>query len=495
MSDRSAAARQEVPPAQFLETGFLGLARDLIRAFNVSLKTARIHDMKNEAAVASLDGVVNAVNDLFRLTGVFSIKLVGDYIFWNDSRIKADAGSYSAFDNLANELRSRGIGCITVHNTVDREAVRGLVTVLTTAPICADPDVALADGACKFLNERLAEKSPVFELGPYRPYDMTDFEKEQIDHKEKAKKTFFRAIAVTRAIMTSTRLSDGMDLRKAKRVVQTMVDLILEEEFSFLGLTTLKEYDNYTFFHSVNVCVLSIAIGKRIGLDKKRLSELGVAALLHDIGKTEIPTDVLRKPGKFDKSEWDMMKSHPMLGVRVLVRLKGFSDLAMKSIVVAFEHHLGYNLSGYPALLTTRSPHLFSRIVTISDCFDAMTTQRVYSEGAKPRDKAMSYMLSQSGKLFDPIILKYFVNLIGIYPIGCLVRLNTGQIGVVIATHPEASDPRRPLVKVITDPNGIEIDGPLVNLMDCEGQAEPEWSIAGTLDPATVNIDTSRFFL
>jgi HD-GYP domain-containing protein (c-di-GMP phosphodiesterase class II) len=492
MSDRSSAVRSEPQPTQFMESGLLTLARDLVRALNVALRTARIHDMKNEAALAAMEAFAASANDLFRLTGVFSVKVVGDYLFWNDSRIKADAGSYAAFDHMAREFRTRGIGSLTFHDAIDLEAIRALIDVLATAPVNAtEGDAAESGDAWKFLNERLAERTKAFELGPYHPYDITDVEKEQIDNKERAKKTFFRAVAVTRAIMSSTRLSEQMDLRKAKRVVQTMVDMMLEEEFSFLGLTTIKEYDNYTFFHSVNVCILSIAIGKRIGLDKKRLSELGVAALLHDIGKTEIPTNVLRKPGRFDKAEWDMMKEHPMLGVRVLLRLKGFSDLGMKSMVVAFEHHLGYNLSGYPSILKPRPPHLFSRIVTVSDCFDAMTTQRVYSDGApKPRDKAMSYMLSQSGKQFDPVILKYFVNLIGIYPIGCLVRLNTEQIGVVIATHPDAEDPRRPIVKIITDPTGIEIDGPLVNLM-----AESGWSIGGTVDPSRFNIDTSRYFL
>jgi HD-GYP domain-containing protein (c-di-GMP phosphodiesterase class II) len=490
-SDRSAAARSDILQPQFIESGVLGFARDLVRAFNVALRTARIHDMKNEAAIAALEGFAANANDLFRLTGIFSLKVVGDYMFLNDSRIKADAGSYAAFDHLAREFRSRGIGVITFVAPIDVNDVKALVMVLSTAPIVnTEDDAPVSEDSSKFLSERLNDQTTAFELGPYRPYDMTDLEKEQIDHKEKAKKTFFRAVAVTRAIMSSTRLSEQMDLRKAKRVVQTMVDLMLEEEFSFLGLTTIKEYDNYTFFHSVNVCILAIAIGKRLGLDKKTLSELGVAALLHDIGKTEIPTDVLRKPGKFDKAEWEMMKAHPVLGVRVLTRLKGFSDLAMKSMVVAFEHHMGINLSGYPPVLNPRPLHLFSRIVTVCDCFDAMTTQRVYSEAAKPRDKAMSYMLSQSGKQFDPVILKYFVNLIGVYPIGCLVQLNSGQIGVVMSTHPDAADPRRPIVKVITDPNGIEIDGPLVNLME-----EADWSIEGTIDPSQVDIDTSRFFL
>ena len=189
------------------------------------------------------------------------------------------------------------------------------------------------------------------------------------------------------------------------------------------------------------------------------------------------------------------MRKHPALGVRVLVRLKGFSDLAMKSIVVAFEHHLGVNLAGYPPLRHPRPLHLFSRIVTVADCFDAMTTQRVYSDGAKPRDKALSYMLSQSDKLFDPTLLKIFVNLIGVYPIGTLVRLDSGQLAVVLSTPPESIDPRRPRLKLITDTTGIEVDGPVVDLMDGGPDSVPPHRIVDTIDPTSVNIDIGRFFL
>jgi HD-GYP domain-containing protein (c-di-GMP phosphodiesterase class II) len=510
MSDKGPVLRTDIGLTQVLESGIHGMARDAVRGLNVALRSARIHDLKNDSVVQAIDGLTMILNDLFRVGGAFSIKALGDYLFWNDTRLKSDAGSQPVFDSVCREFRSRGIGSLTVHQGVDREAIAHLVHVLVTAPVAVVEDsdddpagrtaahqdmAARADQSCRFLNDRLHEKTPGLEFGPWRPTDLEDLEREQIDHKERAKKTFFRAVAVTRAVMTSNKLSQQVDIRKAKRVVQSMVDLIMEEEFSMLGLTTLKSHDDYTFFHSVNVCVLSIAIGKRLGLDRKRLSELGVAALLHDIGKTEIPLTVIRKPGKFDKEEWDLMRKHPALGVRVLVRLKGFSDLAMKSIVVAFEHHLGVNLAGYPPMRHPRPLHLFSRVVTVADCFDAMTTQRVYSDGAKPRDKALSYMLSQADKLFDPTILKVFVNLIGVYPIGTLVRLDSGQLAVVLSTPPESIDPRRPRIKLITDTTGIEFDGPVVDLMEGGADVAAPHTIVETIDPATVNIDIGRFFL
>lgn len=493
-SDRSSAARVDVGLTHVLESGILGLARDVVKGLNVALRTARIHDLRNEAVGQAVDSLATAMNELFRLGGAFTIKVLGEYLFWNDTRLRSDAGSHSVFEAVCREMRHRGLGSLSVSQGVDAEMVRFLVLVLNSAPISAEAGAEVDPQSWLFLNDRLHDQAPAFEVGPWNPADISDFEREQIDHKERAKKTFFRAVAVTRAIMTTSKLSQQVDLRRAKRVVQTMVDLLMEEEFSLLGLTTLKQYDDYTFIHSVNVCVLSIAIGKRLGLDRKRLSELGVAALLHDIGKTEIPRTVTRKPGKFDKEEWDLMKQHPALGVRVLVRLKGFSDLAMKSIVVAFEHHMGYNLTGYPAIREPRPLHLFSRIVTVADCFDAMTTQRIYSDEAKPRDKALSHMLSQSGRLFDPLLLKVFINLLGVFPVGTLVVLNTGQMAVVMATPPDLADHRKPRVKIITDATGIEIDGPTVELSAPAGPDGERW-IERTIDPGSVNIDVGRFFL
>lgn len=478
-------------PNQGLEGGVAGLARDLVRAFKVALRTIRFHDAGNEAAVTALDAFAAQANDLFRLNGVHALNVMGEYLFWNDVRLKPDISSLALFDSVCRELAGRGVGSLTFHGVVERRDVQRLLSVLTSVPVChPDSDEQPSPEAWRFLNERLGQLAPVFELGPPKTWE-SDLAREQIDSKEKAKRAFFRAVAVTRALMSGARVGHDLDLRRAKRVVQTMVDMILEEEFSLIGLTTIRQYDSYTFFHCVNVCVLSIALGKRLGLERQQLSELGVAALFHDIGKTEVSTEVLRKPGKFTPEEWAIMKMHPALGVRVLLRLKGLSDLAVKAIVVAFEHHLGLEGRGYPELEHPRDLHLFSRIVAITDAFDAMTTRRVYVAAPFGRDQALAEQLRYAGRSFDGTILKEFINLIGVYPVGSLVRLTDGRVGVVMATAPEPGDPTRPRVRLVRDEMGEAVVGPDLDLTHDVGAP----AIAEVLDPEKAGIDPSPCFV
>lgn len=468
------------------------IARDLIRAFKVAMRTIRFHDAGNEAAQSALDAFAGLATDLFRLSGPFSLQVLGDYLFWNDTRLKPDASSLALYDSVGREFSGRGIGSLTVRAAVDRRAAHLLATELNAVPVChPDSDMEPAPDAWQKLNERLTELAPAFEVGPPRAWDDVANSRVPVDSKEKAKRAFFRAVAVTRAIMSGSRLGHDLDLRRAKRAVQSMVDMILEEEFSLIGLTTIRQYDSYTFFHCVNVCVLSIALGKRLGMNRQQLSELGVSALFHDIGKTEIPTEVLRKPDKFSPEEWDLMKRHPALGVRVLLQLRGMSDLANKAMIVAFEHHLGFDGRGYPTLWRPRDLHVFSRIVAVADAFDAMTTRRVYQRSPFARDAALGHMIRNSGRAFDPIVLKEFINLVGVFPVGSLVRLSDDRLAVVLAAG-DAGSALRPRIRVLRAPDGTPVTGTDLDL------SSPECSdleIREGLDPELLGIDPSPAFL
>jgi putative nucleotidyltransferase with HDIG domain len=209
-------------------------------------------------------------------------------------------------------------------------------------------------------------------------------------------------------------------------------------------MTTLKDYDEYTYQHCVNVAILDITMGNRIGLSKQQLSQLGVAGLFHDIGKVRMPNAILQKPGKLSPEEWAIMKTHPIEGVKIITKLHGLSSLAMRAMVTAYEHHLNIDLSGYPRLNRPRSQNLFSRIVAICDCFDAMTAHRSYQkdpftpyEGAALRDD------STSPTGFDTTLLKVFIRTIGIYPPGSVVKLSTGEIAVVLFPSQEDVPPPR----------------------------------------------------
>ena len=147
---------------------------------------------------------------------------------------------------------------------------------------------------------------------------------------------------------------------------------------SITGLTTIRDYDDYTFVHSVNVTIFSVALGKRLGLTKLQLYDLGLAALFHDVGKSRVPLDVLNKAGGLNEEEWRIMQSHPWLGVLVLFGLRGYGEIPYRPMIAAYEHHMKIDLTGYPASIRPRQMSMFSKIVAVADAFDAATSRRVY---------------------------------------------------------------------------------------------------------------------
>jgi len=239
---------------------------------------------------------------------------------------------------------------------------------------------------------------------------------------------------------------------------------------------------------------MSILFGLRLGLDKKRLSELGFAALFHDVGKIKLPHDLIAKPSEFDENDWKMIKKHPFLGAKSLLGIRSLDEFTRRAIVVAFEHHLNIDLSGYPEISKSRELNLFSRIVSIADAYDAMTSGRIYLKAPISPDDALRKMLYRQGKFYDPVLLKVFVNVVGIYPVGTLVFLNTGEIGLVFKVNPD--DLARPQVRIIADKEG-EKKSPLeVDLSKKETTTgEYPRSVVQTLDPSIHKIDLSRYFL
>ncbi|MGB2696483.1 MAG: HD-GYP domain-containing protein, partial [Candidatus Zixiibacteriota bacterium] len=281
---------------------------------------------------------------------------------------------------------------------------------------------------------------------------------------------------------------------KLKRVVQKLVDRIIEDEETFLGFTAIKNFDEYTYVHSATVCVLSILFGMRLGLDKKRVSELGFAALFHDVGKIKLPHDLITKPSEFDENDWNMIRKHPIFGAKSLLGIRSPDEYCQRAIIVAFEHHLNLDLSGYPEIKRPRELNLFSRIVSIADAYDAMTSGRVYLKSPISPDEALKKMLYRQGRFYDPVLLKVFINVVGIYPVGTLVFLNQGELGLILKVN--SDDLARPVVRIIADKKG-EMETTLeVDLREKdETTGEYRRHIVQSLDPSQYKIDLSKYLL
>jgi len=454
-------------------------AKDIINNFAVILRSTQIHDISNVAVVSSINRFVTMINRLIAQFGAIQVELVGEYFFVNDSRVKFPSEYMVSFDFLTKEFEARGLGSVTFNNEVGVQDIQLLVKAFLNSAASVEPLEALIEGV---------KETPKIVIAKARVHE-DDFEH---DARRAVKKTYFNAVSFTKGVMRKLSSGEKVSVKRAKRVVQTMVDQLLGEHELLLGMTAIKDYDDYTYHHSVNVSILSVALGQQLGFSKRLLMDLGLAALFHDIGKLDVPPDVLNKPSEFTEEEWTTIKRHPFWGVKSILDIKGFDENAILSAIVAFEHHIHHDNTGYPVRKASVERDLFSRIVSIVDQYDGMTSARVYARTPLTPDRALKLMLSRSGSQLDPILMKYFINMIGIYPVGSLVMLNTRELGLVYSS---TSVPSRPKVLIIMDTNAKKVDGFIADLNEKAADGSYQRSIIKTMDPNKYRINLAEYML
>lgn len=291
------------------------------------------------------------------------------------------------------------------------------------------------------------------------------------------------AIDVVKNVMGDIRLGKLPKSEVVNHVVDEMTEHILCDTNAMIGLTMIKDYDNYLYNHSVNVGILSIALGKFLKLERNELQALGVGSLLHDVGKTGVAEDIIKKPGGLSSDEWEKVKEHPVLGSRITDRMEGIEEAVGR---IVFEHHVRFDHSGYPKSEATIHP--LSMIVSVADAYDALTTLRAYQRPYHPVE-AIKILRNLAGKHFDPETVKAFENMVGFYPVGTLVRLSTNEVGIVTRINHEFSD--CPTVKVLYDSDVNEIPEPFeIDLLE----KKETRSIIAAVDPFSKNMDPGVFF-
>lgn len=233
------------------------------------------------------------------------------------------------------------------------------------------------------------------------------------------------------------------------RLVQTMVDQIIDELLSDLNvlvnLIDICTFDDYTFAHSANVAVLSIMTGITLGYNDLQLKELGVGAILHDIGKTRIDKNILHKPNDLTKEEFNEVKRHTNYGFEIL---RQYPDVSLLSAHIAFQHHERWDGNGYPRGLAHHDIIPYARIVAVCDVYDALLADRPYRI-AYTVNQALMILKRMGGIYLDSQCVDALISNIAVYPIGAVVQLNTGEIGIVVDVNKEA--PTRPIIKLICD--------------------------------------------
>ncbi len=481
----SQQAATSSPTSSDEERRLVTIGRRAINQLYILIRSGQIHHIDNPTVQQPAENLLALLAEGWQIADPLELRYQSDRLLFQDLPMRVDIEGFLSFTWVMNEFKRRLIGAICFHSGLNIPQLKkfvGLFLQYAQAEQFDDLERAVSEVgniSVTRLRERREERNQEALRGA----------------REQAKRTYTRTLLAVSEVMEGLKLKQAISLRKAKRVVQTLIDLMLREESTLLGLTTLRNHDEYTYHHSVNVCILSMAVGQRIGYDRCRLTDLGMASLLHDIGKSDIPLEVLNKPAEFTDEEWRIIRRHPILGVKNILKFKGVNNSTLHVVIGAFEHHLNYDLSGYPRLARPRTLTVFGRIISIVDCFDALTSSRVYNRIPFPPDKALKFMLSRIGKAFDPILLKLFINCIGIYPIGTLVILDTGEVGVVYETNPNPERTHRPRVRLILDSAGKEIpDGPVVDLVEMEG-GRFRRTITKTLDANQHKIKVSQYFL
>jgi HD-GYP domain-containing protein (c-di-GMP phosphodiesterase class II) len=429
-------------------------------------KMLKIYDRDNATVVQAGDALMGTLRVLFKDSPQVEIKLWRDCVFVNGERLRCDMSDFAAYKHVLGQAQRNGLEKILFGERLARDEAIRFFARLDSAEAAGARGSDIAEALTR---EGFQSVSVV--PAQHIEQQLDDLGIKALSKPERAKRAFYTALGSAKDVLMSQTSQGAASLRKAKRAVQSAVDILLEDESSLLALAAIKDHDEYTFTHSVNVCVFSLAIGHSLGFHRSYLSKLGVAALFHDIGKTSIPQDVLNKIGVLNVDEWKTIREHTVMGVRQLAKMPRCNEHVLHSLIVAFQHHLNVDLSGYPGVQEHGSLDLFSRIVRIADTFDAMTTERPYRNKVYSPYEAMRYLVSQAGAKFDPILVKAFARAIGVFPIGTVLRLSTGEVGVVVRRGNLSVEPNRPVMKVLLDRNGSpSAEGRLVDL----GQTDPQ---------------------
>ena len=328
-------------------------------------------------------------------------------------------------------------GTVINNDDMERLKIYGVEAVYTIRPETTEkPPVSGKLSAVKMKNIAPAQKYVRFKMESFKAHQ------ENIDS--------------VREIFKKLSVSENLDDSLAKDTSRLMVEHIIKNENVMIGLTNLKTFDNYLYAHSVNVAVLSLVIGKAMGLTNQQLETLGVSALLHDIGMLNVSRNILEKPGRLTQSESLEIQKHPTYGYNlILEKTKLGKDVAYS----VYQHHERLDGSGYPNGLTGNFINLYAKIVGLADTYEAMSSPRVYREMYMSYS-AMRHIIANATRLFDSNVLNAFISAVALYPVGSLVKLLSGEVAIVIKANKRF--PVRPIIKILMDEKGEKVDGTVI---------------------------------
>ncbi len=383
-----------------LESKIAQHGKSLVMNLYILVRITGIYDSMNETIFQAAGRLLADIESLMADIGELTIKIIEGTFYVEGVRIKATVSEVEAFSSLAESLQQRRIGMLDFRAPLQAEDLIKLAYAMKEGAEAAD----IQSSIDRSLARGITIGGPVILQ-----------REEEIDLKDNhavAKRAYLKAVSVVKEVDKTLKAGGRLQLKKIKRALQLVVDSILADDSFLIGFTAARNYEHYHFFHSVNVAILAVALGNRLGMDRVQLRNLALAALFHDIGKLEIPLSILDKKTEFSAGERELIERHPLDGIKVFLRFLGLNEASILSMLVAYEHHMKLDLSGYPKTSGSRRLNVFSRIVSIADDFDSLVSGRIYGRKKLSVDKAMKMIITESGSRYDPALVKAFADVL-----------------------------------------------------------------------------------
>lgn len=451
----------------------ISAARAGLHQLAAVMKNTGLFPPAHPFVLASAEQFLSAIDGAWSGGDQAAYYLVSGELFFDTLSVPLD----DQLTGLIAELAARDVGVLLFHRGLTRAEIIRFAGAVRT-----DASAIIAAGGLSAVvkREQITHISIQGKLAAARRSDELSPPVEQHPGK-----LYLDAVETVKDLVQTAHVGKPVNSRRLQTAVHTLVDGVLQNRDALIGLTSIKLYDEYTFAHSVNVSLLSIALGTYLSFDKAQVAALGTAGMLHDIGKINIPREIINKPDKLSEQEWEVVRRHPIDGALMLSAIPGISRMAM---VTAFEHHRHHGEAGYPKTAHEAGQHPFSQIVAIADAYDAIVSARVYYHAATPPDQAVRVLLAKRGSAFSPFLVKTFIKMIGLFPVGALLKLDTGESALVVR---QTGDLLRPRVVLLTRFDGTEREE--TSLLDMMNGRHIRTPVA-TIDPASLKIDVSKYF-
>ncbi|HKL25174.1 MAG TPA: HD domain-containing phosphohydrolase [Desulfuromonadales bacterium] len=436
--------------------------KQVVQVLAAAIKGLRLYSLDHPATRKQVQTLQDGLFGLLQHKQKIKMGLLEGTLFIEDHLFIQE---FPAASELAGLLESRALSGIEFHAGLSATELQILLNTLYAGELKGR---AFAEAL---------ESNQVEKIKAFTPQDDEEEEDGQ------PRKVYRKALKVVDQIFTDVRMGQIPSSTEALKVVKSMARLTLTEPHALFALSMLKDYDNYTFTHSVNVSVISLAVGRACGVSEQDLRILGLGGLLHDLGKLKVDVKIITKPGRLTEIEFEEIKQHPTFGAEIIQEMEGVTQEVMDIVLC---HHSRYDRKGYPLLENDRNLSRLVDMTAIADSYDAMTTLRSYQRPLTPRG-AINRLREVAGTFLNPDYVTSFIVSLGPFPVGSLVRLDTNEIGLV--TKVDAKDPSLADIKLLFDPSGDLVRETTYRYIRPTGTCR----IVAEVDPVTKGMDVADF--